>query len=87
MTGEEIVLEYCDNIESNDPLYIQSCLDNARDIRAKKQFEYELSGCPSSYGLDEWNGLCFDEEVKGYKAQCEQCKNCWIQALEEEFDR
>lgn len=86
-SGKEIILEYCDNVKTHDIDHLQSCLDNANDIRANKYLEYELSGCPSSYGLKEWDGLCFEEEVKGYKAQCEQCKRCWIQALETEFER
>lgn len=86
-SGEEIILEYCDNVETHDIDHLVSSLDNAKDIRAKNHLEYELSGCPSSFGLDEWDGLCFEEEVEGYKAQCEQCKKCWIQALEDNFDR
>ncbi len=86
-SGEEIVLEYCDTIKTHDIDHLRSCLNNARDIREGKHFKYELSGCPSSYGLDEWDGLCFEEEVKGFKAQSEQCKKCWIQALEDNFDR
>lgn len=88
-SGEEIVLEYCDKVETHDIEHLQSSHDNAREIRNGNYLKWELSGCPSSFGLseEEWQGLCYEEEVKGYKAQCEQCKNCWIKALEENFDR
>jgi hypothetical protein len=82
-TGKDVILEYCDTVKTHDIDHLQSCLDNERDIRNGKT--KDLSGCPSSYGLDDFDGLCFEEEVKGYKAQCEQCNRCWAQALELEI--
>ena len=88
-SGKEIVLEYCETVETHDINHLHSSIENGRDIKSGEYLEdkYELSSCPSAYGLDEWDGLCFEEEVKGNKAQGEQCRKCWLQALDTEFDR
>ena len=91
-SGKEIVLEYCANIETHDVDHLVSCLDNEKDIKSGEYLKdgYELSGCPASYGLDgldELNELCFKEETKNFKEQYEQCRKCWIQALESNFNR
>lgn len=88
-SGKELVLEYCAAIQTHDIDHLQSCIDNERDIKSGKYLQsgWELSGCPSSYGLPEFLGLCFEEEIKGYKEQCEQCRTCWREALDSNFDR
>lgn len=42
-----------------------------------------LNGCPSTYGLDDYVGLCEEEDVGQYfKKQNLQCLNCWKKALD-----
>lgn len=61
---------------------MQNALENMVYIKEEK---YEnLNGCPSSYGLDDYLGLCYEEGAEGYEAydaQLEQCKRCWKRAL------
>lgn len=80
-SGKEVVLSYCQNIQTHDIDHLQNCLDNERLI---KEGNYEqLSGCPSNYGLDDHVGLCEIEDVgQDYKKQSEQCLKCWKQALD-----
>lgn len=88
-SGKEIVLNYCKEVLTNDIDHLQSCKDNEIDIKSGKYLKdnYELSGCPSNYGLDEVDGLCFEEEVKGYQNQKKQCISCWKKALEDNYVR
>jgi hypothetical protein len=77
--GKDIILKYCSQYTESSLEHIQNAIDNKRLI---EQGRYsELSGCPSSYGLDDFNGLCFEEKVEGNKEQYEQCERCWKKAL------
>jgi hypothetical protein len=84
-SGKDVVLEYCSTVKTHDIDHLQSCLDNERDIKNGKYDD--LSSCPSSFGLDDFDGLCFEEEVKGLREQYEQCRRCWITALESEISQ
>ncbi|MED3550179.1 hypothetical protein [Cytobacillus praedii] len=75
--GKDIGIEYCSNLVTQDIDHLQSCLDNERDIKNGKY--NGLSGCPSTFGMDNFDGLCFEEEIKGLS---QQCRNCWKTALE-----
>lgn len=82
-TGKDIILEYCKTIETHDPDYLRDAIDNGKDIENGRYIQegHEFAGCPTSYGLDEWEGLCENEKVEGWPAQREQCKKCWTMAL------
>ncbi len=79
MTGKDTVLKYCNQFTSISIDHIENAIENKRLI---EQGRYsELNGCPSSYGLEEFDGLCDEEEVEFGKAQNEQCEICWKTAL------
>ena len=77
--GRNRVLNHCSQYSYSDLDYIQSCLDNERAI---KEGRYrDLEGCPSSFGLEEFLGLCYEDTVEDYLEQRNQCEMCWKQAL------
>lgn len=78
--GKENVLNYCSQFSSYSIEHMENALENKKLIEQEK---YEdLNGCPSSYGLDEFNGLCFEETLgEDYSEQSQQCERCWKKAL------
>lgn len=82
MKGKEIALKFLGSVETNNLRYLTDVKDNERHIRSGKYYEREPIGCPDNYGLEEWEGLCMTEAVKD---QCEQCRQCWIQALDKDW--
>lgn len=77
--GKEIVLNYCGQFTNYSIEHMENAIENEELI---KQGRYrDLNGCPSSYGLDDYAGLCFEEDVVGNEAQLQQCESCWKKAL------
>lgn len=80
MSGKDAVLNYCNQFSNVSVEHIEHAIENAKLI---EQGRYrELNGCPSSYGRDDFPGLCFEEDVEGNDAKMDQCERCWIKALE-----
>jgi hypothetical protein len=79
-SAKETVLHYCRTVQTHDIHHLQNCLDNEKLI---EKCEYrQMSGCPSSYGLDNHVGLCEIEAVgDDIKKGMDQCEACWKQAL------
>jgi hypothetical protein len=80
-TGKETILNYCKQFSESSIDHIQNCLDNKGMIE-KGEYKY-LEGCPSSFGLDHFEGLCCEEQEDGLESQYEQCEECWKMALGE----
>lgn len=78
MSGRDTVLKYCSQWSLASYEHIQNAIENKRLIEQERYSE--LNGCPSSYGLDEFVGLCEEENVS-WKAQDDQCEMCWKKAL------
>lgn len=78
--GKELILHYCKNVETHNIDHLQQAIENERYIESG---EYDmLNGCPSTYGLDDYVGLCETEDVgEEYEKQKKQCLNCWKKAL------
>lgn len=79
--GKEIILTYCRKVETHDIDHLQSAIENQRYIENE---EYHLlNGCPITYGLDDYIGLCEIENVgRDWAKQSKQCLDCWTQALQ-----
>lgn len=66
-TNKEIILEYCDNVQTGDIDHLQSCID-VRNALRNTELSHErlldrLDGpCPSSMGLNDHIGLCYTTE-------------------------
>lgn len=77
----ELILNYCKTLQTHDVEHLQSAIENQRLI---EKGEYDmLNGCPSTYGLDDYVGLCEEEDVgQDFKKQNLQCLNCWKKALD-----
>jgi hypothetical protein len=73
------ILAYCREVAESDMDHIQAAKDNL-DMITKGEYR-NLIGCPNSFGLDDHVGLCETETVEGYYAQCNQCEQCWREAL------
>jgi hypothetical protein len=58
---------------------MEDAIENKRLIE-EGEFRY-LNGCPSSYGLDHYVGLCEEEKIIGNVSQMDQCECCWRKAL------
>lgn len=90
MLGKDIILKYCDTVETHDINHLENCLDNGRLIKELNNdinIDYGyFCGCPSSCGLDFYfEGLCHIEDVDD-NLQDKQCEQCWKEALEGEFE-
>ena len=82
LTGKNTILNYCKQFSMSSAEHIENCIENKRHIENGELSK--LIGCPSNFGLDEFAGLCEEEDVgNDYKLQCEQCEKCWKKALEE----
>lgn len=77
--SKDIILKYCTQFNDASIEHIANCIDNKWLIEQERYIE--LNGCPSSYGLDDFDGLCFVEKVEGNEAQLDQCERCWKEAL------
>lgn len=82
-TGKEVVINFCENVETHDIDYLENVLNNLHVLK-KNQPVADLSGCPSSYGLEYYEGLCFQEDTKNMslKEKEKMCNDCWRKALE-----
>lgn len=78
--GKDTILKYCNQFSIYSVEHMENAIENSRLIEQGKYGE--LNGCPSNYGLDDFKGLCFEEEVEGNEAQLEQCERCWKKALD-----
>lgn len=80
--SKDAILKYCDQFSESSIEHIQNALENKYLIeRGEYRF---LNGCPSSYGLDDYMGLCETEEKKGNGSNKEfedMCEMCWKKAL------
>lgn len=92
-TGKEIMLEYCKTIKTHSIDHLQDCKDIEIGLTKYDSHRYDnyLDGhCPSSFGLDNYEGQCYINElsspIKYTDEQCEQCKLCWKIAEKEEFN-
>jgi len=77
-TGKEIILDYCENVQTGDIDHLQACIDIKELLRKNEDDRiYLISRCPSSFGLN-YIGLCEINDIGFYE---EQCKECWDKAL------
>jgi CspA family cold shock protein len=73
------ILNYCNQFSIYSIEHIENAIKNKSLI---EQGKYNiLNGCPSSYGLDEYVGLCETEKEIKREAQRSQCERCWKKAL------
>jgi hypothetical protein len=79
MNGKEKILEYCNQFTMPDLEHIEHAIENKRMIE-NGEYRY-LNGCPSNYGLEEYKGQCYIEEVE-QDEQDNQCELCWKKALQ-----
>jgi hypothetical protein len=81
-TNKEIILEYCDNIQTGDIDYLQSCIDVRESLR-DGGIRYYLDHCPSAYGLDDYIGLCEEsaDDNMSNQEKINQCERCWDRVL------
>lgn len=79
MSGKDAVLNYCNQFSNVSIEHIEHARENAKMIE-NGQYRF-LNGCPSSYGLDAFSGLCVEEEVENNDEQIDQCEECWKKAL------
>ena len=81
-TGKEIILDYCDNIETGDIDHLQSCIDIREALRNNGDINYLYYHCPGNYGIDDFIGECEIITVdRNHQEQLKQCKKCWDRAL------
>lgn len=79
--GKEVILNYCKTVQTHDIDHLQSAIENTKYI--EKGEYHMLNGCPSTYGLDDFVGLCEIEDVgQDWERQSKQCLSCWKKALE-----
>ena len=71
-TGKEIILNYCDNIQTGDIGHLQACIDIRESLRDNGDINYLYDHCPSD---------CEIKNVIDFKEQLKQCKKCWNRAL------
>ena len=76
--GKEKIMNYCNQFDKFNIEHMEQAKENKLLIEQKKYSE--LNGCPSNFGLDNYEGLCEIEKVPSNK-QLEQCEKCWIKAL------
>lgn len=76
--SKNVILNYCNQYSDSMISHIENCQWNKEQI--KKEEYSKLEGCPSSFGLDDYDRLCFTEDVAAHK-QSEQCESCWKKAL------
>ena len=79
-TNKEIILEYCDNVQTGDMDHLQSCIDVRNALRNTNIDHNELlnrldGSCASSVGLDDYEGLCYETDGDHL------CKRCWEKVL------
>lgn len=82
-TGKDIVINYCKNIETHDVEYLERALNNLTILEKNGAIE-NLEGCPTNYGLESYEELCFqtDTEYMSNKEKEKMCDECWRKALE-----
>ena len=81
--GKKQLLIFAKNVETHDIDYLENVLNNLHVLK-KHQPGAHLSGCPSSYGLEYYEGLCFqaNTENMSLKEKEKMCNDCWKKALE-----
>ena len=87
-TNKEIILDYCDNIQTGDIDHLQGCI-NVRNALRNTELGYKellnrLDGsCPSSVGLDDHVVLCYEtiNDNLSNDEKYDQCKRCWAKVL------
>ena len=85
MTGKEKVINYCNRmLEEISVEHLEACQE-VRDLLKCEDNDYLTDYCPSSYGLDNYKGLCEinneSDKLLIYDEQVDQCKKCWEIAL------
>jgi len=87
-TNKEIILEYCDNIQTGDMDYLQKCIDVRDALRNTKIDHKELlnrldGSCPSASGLEDHVGICYEtvDDDLSNEEKYDQCKRCWKKVL------
>ena len=86
MTNKEKILNYCKHYMSGSIDSLQTRDDIVSGLTQENFKHYLLSGCPHTWGLDEFDGDCYKDNHKGelsYLEQTKQCENCWARALSE----
>ena len=73
-TGKEIILNYCDNIQTGDIGHLQACIDIRESLRDNGDINYLYDHCPGEFGLDDFTGDCEIKNVIDFKEQLKQCK-------------
>lgn len=71
LSNKDKVINYCKNVCSVDESHLENAKHNLAVING---LDSEFEGCPSNYGLTEYEGLCED-----YDDNC--CEECWRKAL------
>jgi hypothetical protein len=72
------------NPVSSDVEHLMHCEELRYEFK-QKNLNIDSVGCPSNFGLDEYDGLCFEEDLDNsitYKQSVEMCRRCWKIALE-----
>ena len=72
--GKEVMIEYCENVLSHSVEHLESCLEVERGLKNDSYIDLD-SHCPSSYGLDNYEGEC------EFISEC-SCERCWNVAKE-----
>lgn len=78
---KETILKYCSQFSSVTIEHMENAIENKKLIEEGRY--RELNGCPSSFGLEDYEGLCETEETDNYtnKQKMDMCERCWNKAL------
>ena len=76
LSNRDKIINYCKNISSVDETHLENAKHNLNVING---LDAEFEGCPSNYGLTDYQGLC-----KDYDDNC--CEECWNKAISKQLD-
>ncbi len=82
-TGKDAITYYCKNVKTNDIEYLEEALNNLHVLENNEPIE-NLMGCPNNYGLEYYEGLCFQDNMEEMSNadKIKLCNECWKKALE-----
>ena len=73
------------NPMSSDIEHLQYCKDFLLELNSENpNIRYLTDSCPSGFGIDEFDGLCYTEQKDDFTTEqvCKMCDRCWVKALE-----
>lgn len=79
MTNKEKILEYCKNYKSDDIYSLMVRDDIVIGLSGENKKMYLLSGCPTSWGLEDFLGICYNKDV--IVDSDSLCMECWDRVL------